>query len=160
MHCFIRLSWVDINYTDSFSLDFIPRQIKPSLTVEPIYEKKKEEINIKKYKKNGTWKAVLSFIFCPMLAQYVYQQLFNHENHTLILAGINTRVQHFKYYMTVRKKWKKKTKWKLAENFFWKSKKKKKNISKLNIGICYYSYAHTNISIAVINSILFFHVPF
>lgn len=39
-----------------------------------------------------------------MLAQYACQQLFNHENHTLIFAGINTRSQHFKYYITVRNK--------------------------------------------------------
>lgn len=45
------------------------------------------------------------FLCCPMLAQYACWQLFNHENHTLIFAGINTRrIQHFKYYMTVRKK--------------------------------------------------------
>ena len=40
------------------------------------------------------WKAMLGILFHPMLAQHASRQLFNHENHTLIFAGINTRLQH------------------------------------------------------------------
>ena len=61
--------------------------------------KNKIKINILKKERDSS-KAIRQSR--PMLAQYACRQLFNHENHTLIFAGINTRIQRFKYYITMQ----------------------------------------------------------
>lgn len=57
-----------------------------SVTAEQIY---KIKINI--LNKPRHMKSTAMFLYCSTLAQCARRQLFNHESHTLMFAGINTR---------------------------------------------------------------------